>query len=648
MSRRATQTLLRRAEAAGLASEYEPAGGGAPRAIGPEVLATVLERLEQQGPADAQRARRAAAAFRSAAPCLSVAEATGRDRVWGLWTHLYSLRSDRGFGIGHLGDLRRLVRWAGERGADFVGLNPLHGLPAGGRDVSPYSPVTRLFRDPLHLDLTATPEWSESAEARRLFESGESGRERRRLVERDRIDHARAEALRAQVVLPLWRQFQRAHRASDDDRGRAFARFVRDGGQTLLDYATYRALEQRMLREGRSRDWRDWPAAYHDPRGEAVRGFRVRESDPVERALWELFELDRQLAEVDREARRAGLSLGLYQDLALGSDAGGFDPWAFPEGFVDGVSLGAPPDDYARDGQDWGLPPLHPWSVGRDDFAFFRRVLRAGLAHAGMLRIDHVLGLLRQWWIPDERSATEGVYVRFPASALLSVVAEESRRAGAVIVGEDLGTVPRGFTSLLARHGVLSCRVLLFERDRLGRFRPASAWSKRALATAHTHDHPPMAGWWSQRDLERRAELGELDEAGLERAAQERDRERRALVTRLLRAGALERAEEARDPGLRCAAIHRFLCRTPSPLVGLSLDDLAGEEEPVNIPGVPLSRFPAWQRRMARPLDELLGDPELDRRLGEAPLLRPRSGSQPASTAAASRAMSGSSSVSKT
>lgn len=624
MSGRATQALLRRAEAAGLASEYEPAGGGAPRTICREALATVLERLEQQGPADAERVRRLGAAHRSAMPCVSVAEATGRDRVWGLWTHLYSLRSDRGFGIGHLGDLRRLVRWAGERGADFVGLNPLHGLPAGGSEVSPYSPVTRLFRDPMHADLTATPEWSECAEARRLFESGETGRERRRLVASDRIDHARAEALRARIALPLWQQFQRAHRARDDERARAFTRFVRDGGRTLLDYATYRALEQHMLREARSRDWRSWPAAYHDPRGEAVLGFRARESNAIERALWELFELDRQLAEVEREARRAGLSLGLYQDLALGSDAGGFDRWAFPEGFVDGVSLGAPPDDYARDGQDWGLPPLHPWNLGEDDFALFRRVLRAGLAHAGMLRIDHVLGLLRQWWIPDERPATEGVYVRFPASALLSVIAEESRRAGAVIVGEDLGTVPRGFTSLLARHGVLSCRVLLFERDRRGRFRPASAWSKRALATAHTHDHPPMAGWWSARDLERRAELGELDASALVRAREEREAERRALVSRLLRAGALAREEDAQDAGLRCAAIHRFLCKTPSPLVGLSLDDLAGEEEPVNIPGVPLSRFPAWQRRMGRPLDELLGDSELDRRLGEAPALRPR------------------------
>ncbi len=625
MSARATESLRRRAEAAGLATEYEPAGGGAPEPISPEALAEVLDLLEAQAPADAESARETSRRFRSGESCLSVGEATGRDRVWGIWTHLYGLRSDRGFGIGNLGDLRRLVQWAGERGADFVGLNPLHALPARGRDVSPYSPVTRLFRDPLYLDLTETPEWEESHEARRLFEEGESGHERERLVAADRIDYERADALRRPIVEALWRRFQTRHREPRDERGRAFEQFVRDGGETLTDFATFRVLEEQMIRSDRPRDHRRWPAEYRSPRAEAVRRLRERESDAVGRVLWELFELDRQLARVDHEARAAGLSLGLYQDLALGCDPGGFDLWAFPDGFVEGVTLGAPPDDYAASGQDWGLPPLHPWNIGASDFAFFRRVLRAALAHAGMLRIDHALGLLRQWWVPEDRSATEGVYVRFPASALLSVIAEESRRAGAVIVGEDLGTVPRGFGALLARHGALSCSVLLFERDRSGGFRPASAYSPRALSTANTHDHPPLAGWWSGRDLERRGELGELDAEALSAARLSREADRSALVHRLTREGALAKADDAEDPVSLCAAVHRFLCATPSALVGLSLDDLAGEEEPVNIPGVPISRFPAWQRRMSRPLDDLLSDPRLDRALGEASRSRPRS-----------------------
>ena len=615
-------TLAARAQAAGLATEYEPAGGGAPVAISRDALRDVLALLEAGAPDDLQKTRRKTERHRSEARCVSPAEITGRDRVWGLWTHLYSLRSDRGFGVGHLGDLRRLIEWAGARGAAFVGLNPLHALRHTGHDVSPYSPLTRLFRNPLYLDVTAAPEWRESPQAREAFESGASGEERRRLVAGDRIQYERADLLRSEVVRHLWQTFQRSHRARGDERARDFDRFVEAGGAPLRDFATFRVLEAERVREGRSRDWRSWPDALRGRDEEALRSFRARHAEAVGQLLWEQFELDRQLAEIADAARRAGLSMGLYQDLALGCDASGFDPWAFPSCFVEGAGLGAPPDDYAAQGQDWGLPPLHPWRVGESDFGFFREILRAGLRHTGMLRIDHVLGLLRQWWIPQGRPATQGVYVRFPASALLSVVAEESRRAGAVIVGEDLGTVPRGFGALLARHGALSCRVMLFERTAEGGFRRASAYSPRALATANTHDHPPLAGWWSGHDLDLRAELGELEGDALAEARRDRDRSRQALITRLKRAGTLDAAAAADDARARCAAVHRFLCATPSALVGISLDDLAGEEEPVNVPGVPSSRFPAWQRRMQRSLESLLRDPEVDRALGDAPGIR--------------------------
>ena len=262
------------------------------------------------------------------------------------------------------------------------------------------------------------------------------------------------------------------------------------------------------------------------------------------------------------------------------------------------------------------LDPLHPWRVGEDDFALLRQVLRASFAHTGLLRIDHALGLLRQWWIPHGRAAADGVYVRMPASALLSVIAEESRRARAAVVGEDLGTVPRALPPLLARHGVLSSRVLLFQRDRRGGFVAASRYPARALATANTHDLAPLAGWWSARDLALRAELGEIDAAALAAARSERERARAALARRLVRDGAIARAADAEDPRTRCAAVHRFLRATPSALVGLSLDDLAGESEPLNVPGVPPSRFPAWRRRMTRPLDVLLRDADVERALG--------------------------------
>jgi 4-alpha-glucanotransferase len=595
--------------------------GGARRKACADAQREIRARLEASAPADALALRRAAEAYRSRESCVTPAEATGRRRLWGLWTHLYTLRSASGFGVGHLGDLRRLVRWAGERGASFVGLNPLHALRNRGADVSPYSPVTRLFRNPLYLDVTATPEWGACANARRVFESGATGRERARLVDADQVDYERSDGLRRQVVERLWREFRRVHQGRSA-RGRAYARYVQAGGDPLRDFATYCALEDQLACEGRPRDWRRWPAEFHSPQSLAVQAFRERNSDAVGRLLWEQFELDRQLGDVAREARRAGLALGLYQDLALGCDASGFDCWAFPSRFVEGVSLGAPPDDYAASGQDWGLPPMHPWRMGESDFGLFRQVLRVGMSHAGMLRIDHVLGLLRQWWIPHGRSATQGGYVRFPASALLSVVAEESRRAAAVVVGEDLGSVPQGFQSLLARYDALSCRVLLFERSAAGGFRSASSYSPRALATATTHDLPPLAGWWSGRDLALRAEQGTLSPVEWKAARQLRRREREALIRRLQRQGALAAPGDAEDPARRAAAVHRFLAATPSVLVGVSLDDLAGEVEPLNIPGIPASRFGAWRRRMCRPLDSLLRDSALDRALGDAPQMR--------------------------
>jgi 4-alpha-glucanotransferase len=582
----------------------------------------VLALLEAQASDDGPKRREESHRYRSVARCVSPEERTGHARVWGVWTQLYSLRSDGGFGVGHLGDLRRLIRWAGDRGAAFVGLNPLHDLRHRGHDVSPYSPITRLYRNPLYLDVTAVPEWRECADARRAFEAGASGEERRRLLHRDWIDYESADRLRRDVVSHLWQTFRDDHRARADERGRAFEQFVKREGRSLRDYATFRAIERKRADEGLSVDWRQWPASLRNRERGALEEFRMQHADDVDALMWEQFELDRQLAEVAEDARSAGLGLGLYQDLALGCDPSGFDTWAFPSHFVDGVSLGAPPDDYSRHGQDWGLPPLHPWRLGEMEFGFFRQILRASLRHAGMLRIDHVLGLRRQWWIPTGRPSGEGVYVRFPASALLSIIAEESRRAEAVVVGEDLGTVPRGFQSLLARYGAFSCRVLLFEREAGGRFRRASSYSPRALSTAHTHDQPPLAGWWSERDLDLRSDLGVLEGEELEEARRERHHSRDALIKRLRRSGSLGAAASVDDPVERCAAIHRFLSSTPSALVGLSLDDLAGEREPVNIPGLPTSVYPAWQRRMSRTLDDLLSDPDVDRALGDAPSSR--------------------------
>jgi len=549
----------------------------------------------------------------SGARCIAPAERLGRSRVFGFWTNLYTVRDGRSLGFGDLSSLARIVAFAGELGAAFVGLNPLHALRNRGREISPYAPVSRLFRNPLYLDVRAVPGFADCAEARGRLASPEAAAALERARAADRLDHEALAALQRSLLEPLFARFEAAGRA-DASRRRDFDAFCQRGGELLEDFAVFCALEEHLETQGYPPDWRAWPAGYRDPRGAGVCAFAERHAPRVAFHAWVQFELDRQLAGVARAARRAGLAVGLYQDLALGSLASGFDAWAFPDLFRRDVHVGAPPDDYAAQGQDWGIPPMDPERLAARGYDYWRALLRAGFAHAGALRIDHVLGLVRQFWIPAGRPPREGAYVPFPARDLMTVVAEESRRHEALVIGEDLGTVPPGMAARLARYGILSSRVMLFERDPSGAFRPASRYSPRALVTANTHDLPPLRGWWEARDLALREVLGLVSAEEARARRREREAARRALRRRLVRDGHLP-PEPDPDPARLAGAVHAFLARTPSPLLGVSLDDLTGEAEPVNVPGVGPERHPSWSRRMGLALDAIPDDPGVRRAL---------------------------------
>jgi 4-alpha-glucanotransferase len=635
VSRPPRRALRRLADRLGILPAYAPAGGGPPRHTSDatrEALVAAMgwdgsseaaaERALRAHEADVRASRAAQRARGAAAPgrAYTVCEALRGRRAFGILANLYAVRSERGLGFGDLGDLRALVRFAARHGAEFVGLNPLHALRLDPRETSPYSPATRLFREPLYLELEAIPELASCAPARRILRSEAWRREVEALRAAERIDYARAAALRRPVLEALHATFRAGARAGGSPRARAFAAFRAREGAALEAFATFRALEE--ARTGRARDWRGWPARLRDPGSDAVREFRRAHPREVGFHAWLQFELDVQLAAVARDARSSGMAIGLYPDLALGSSRAGFDAWAFQSRFAAGVTVGAPPDDYARQGQDWNLPALLPARLAGDGFAWLARLLRASFAHAGALRVDHVLGFQRQWWIPTGRPASEGAYVRFPARDLLGVLARESRRARALVIGEDLGTVPPGLAARLARRGILSSRVLLFERTARGGFRSARRISPRALVSANTHDLPSLAAFWSGRDLDLRRRLGLIpDDAALARAREGREAERRALLRRLVAEGA--RLGASPDAPALCAAVYAFLCRTRAPLVGVSLDDLAGETEPVNVPGVGPDRFPSWTRRMGRGLEALPSDPAVARILaGLAPRAR--------------------------
>lgn len=554
--------------------------------------------------------------------CPAPGEVTGGRSVFGTTVNLYTVRSARNWGAGDVADLASLVRWSSAAGAAFIGLNPLHALWNRGWGISPYRPVSRLFLNPLYIDLEAAPELAQSPEARRVIESAEFRAELDRVRAADHVDYEGVMRLKRSALEPLHRTFAARHRGRDTGRGAAYARFLERKGVELADYATFLALDEHFRRLDAEADggWRRWPAAYRDPRSPEVAAFRDAHAEEVDLHRYVQFELERQLAAAGDDARTAGLRVGVYQDLALGTAPDGSDPWAFPGLFVEGASAGAPPDDFSRLGQNWGLPPIDPHRLAEDGYRYWIRLLRAAFAAAGALRIDHVMGLFRLYWIPAGHPGTEGAYVRYPSNDLIGILALESRRRGALVVGEDLGTVPPGLRSALARRNILSSRVLYFERKPEG-FRSSSRYPRRALVTANTHDLPPLAGFWEGRDLVLRREVGHIEtDQELERARAERERDRQALRRRLVSERCLRArsgASEALPYAELCAAVTAFLSRTPCWLAALSLDDLTGETDPVNLPGVGAERYPSWSRRMRVALEDLAGHPVALRALEE-------------------------------
>jgi 4-alpha-glucanotransferase len=546
------------------------------------------------------------------ARCVDVDEKLGpRGVVFGLVANLYSVRSARNFGFGNLGDLAQLVRRAGAAGAAFVGVNPLHAGTNRSGAFCPYDPVSRLYREPLYLDPLSVPESAHSPEL-----GAEPRPERVAALQRAaRLEPAALENL----LLPLLRGLHRRFLSAVDDAGtarrRAFETYRSAQGAALENFAAFQVLADHFEQRG-GRDWRRWPDGFHNPGAPAVREFRAAHTVEIGFRAWLQFELERQLGLCADAARESGMAIGVYADLALGSSGGGSDTWSWPGLFARGASAGAPPDDFSIEGQNWGFPPIVPQALRADGCAFWKRLLAANFRHVGALRIDHAMSLRRLFWIPEGRGAAEGAYVRYPETELLDALAAASRQADALAIAEDLGTVPEGFTAAIQARGMLGSRVLLFERDGW-HFKPSHAYPRAVLATASTHDLPPLAALASEEDLELRRRVGQIpDDARLEGFRHERREQWRALTERLQHDAGLDPRSAAETLG---PAVARFLCATPAALVGLQLDDLGGEREPINLPGVPATRHPSWTRRMHEPLETLFDSPAAAQTLAAVP-----------------------------
>ena len=512
------------------------------------------------------------------ARCMTVKRRLHGARAVGVLANLYSVRSAPNWGVGDVADLRQLCKWVARSGGSFVGVNPLHALRDSGWDVSPYSPVSRLYRNPIYLDVTSLPELADAPDARALIASEEFSAQRSALRSLTLVDYEGVMRLKRRVLEPLHRAFVEHHRDHDTPRGLAYARYRAAQGVSLDRFAVYSALADQMAGpggHGAQTDWHDWPAALRDPQSAAVTDFARANRELVDFHRYLQFALDQQLARVGD-----GLALGVYQDLAVGSASRGCDTWAWPTLFARGAAAGAPPDDFAVDGQNWGLPPLLPNALRADHYHYWIQLLRAGFAHGGALRIDHVMGLFRLFWVPAGMSGRDGTYVRYPAKEMLAVAAVESWRADAVVIGENLGTVPPEVGPAMELWGLYGSAVVYFERDGNGDFLPARDYPAHALVSAGTHDHVPLAGFWAGRN-------------------------RPALVARLVSEGLLPpRVEPGQSEFVN--AVHAMLGKTPSALIGVALDDLALETKPVNVPGTTNDQHPNWQRKMGRPLENVM------------------------------------------
>ncbi len=532
--------------------------------------------------------------------CFGVADVAPGERIFGLAAQIYGLRRPGDGGIGDMGGVAALAASAGRHGADALALSPVHALfTAVPSRFGPYSPSSRLFYNPLHADpsLVLGPEL-----VRETVAQARLGEEMARLEALSLIDWPLAARAKLALFRVLHERFRRLDPAAPPANGLAkdFADFRAEGGEMLLQHARFEAVQDARLREDVAAfSWRSWPTAWRDPQSPEVRAFAMAHESEVEFHLFLQWLIDRSLAAAQAGSRRAGLRIGLISDLAIGMDDAGSHAWSRQREVLVGARVGAPPDYYNSSGQNWGLTTFSPLALTADGFAPFIATLRAAMRHAGGLRIDHVMGMARLWLIPEGAGATQGAYVTFPAQDMFRLIALESWRHRAIVIGEDLGTLPYGFRGRLDGEGVAGLQVLRFERDDRGFFRGPETYRENAVAMASTHDLPPTAGWWAGRDIETRAGIAHFaseSEIAAERAA--RVESRHFLWGALRHAGAGEGEEPPPDAtGIVTDAAARYVAMTPSALALLPLEEALGVLDQPNLPGT-IGEHPNWRMRL--------------------------------------------------
>lgn len=540
----------------------------------------------------------------------------GEGKVWGPAVQLYALRSRRNWGIGDFTDLRRLVEDCRETGASIIGLNPLHALfPHNPPHASPYSPSSRRFLNILYIDVEVIPEFAECKAVQKIVAHPHFQARLQSLRKSESVDYTAVASAKRPVLEQLYQYFRTHHLASNTDRAHAFKNFTEQHGDTLYWYALYEALQEFLHeRDPTIWGWPVWPEDFQNPRSTEVQKFANARRDRVEFFQYLQWQANMQLAAADRCSLELGLGIGLYQDLAISVDRAGAEVWADQNLYVSNSVIGAPPDDFNLHGQNWGLPPWNPESLIESAYAPYIETLRANMRHSGALRIDHVMGLMRLFWVPGGGAPEQGTYVHYPFNDLLGILALESQRNRCLVIGEDLGTVPDTVRNSLASLGVLSYRLLYFEKDAQGDFKPPASYPHQALVAIGTHDLPTLSGFWHGDDLAERTALGHFPfEATRDKQIIIRAEDRTRLLIALEKERVLPAtlttdplSSPSMTPELACA-VHAYLANTPSKIMMVQLEDIFGQRNQVNLPGTSSER-PNWRYRQTVEIEDLATD----------------------------------------
>ncbi len=531
-----------------------------------------------------------------------------RSRSFGVSLQLYNLRTNQNWGIGDFRDLKAFLRWSGKNlGATTVGVSPLQDTTTGVS--SPYSPSSRLFFNPLYLDIEAISEFRSTPSCQRRFHSKRFQKTLHDLRTSGLVQYERVRSVKTQMLENLYRAFKQQHVKHKTSRFRTFERYCLARGEYLKRYCLFQVLSERIG----SPVWRYWPEEYRNPHSQKVVELVHARQDRLRYFQYVQWQCELQLGGINRMAKRLNLACQLYHDLPVGVHPDGADAWIFQEELASGITLGAPPDSFNLQGQNWGLMAPVPWKMRKAGYRFFIETLRRNMKYGGMLRIDHALGLFRLFIIPEGLPGDAGTYVKTPVDEVLAILALESVRYQVMVVGEDLGAITPEIRGRLTKAGLLSYRLMPFEKTQTGKFRTPKQYPEQAIVSFTTHDLPTFIGYWAGRDIETKAQASLYrTEEQIEQDWDARMKDRLAFIHALVKEGLLSKQTLTRiplqAPYAFVKAAYAYLARTPCRILMIPLEDLLGEFEAPNLPGASTDAYPSWQLRLNRSLQAFRQD----------------------------------------